>query len=470
MRNKKVALVVVAAVAGGLWMLQRGKGEAEEDGAPRAMLASVERRGLEVVVEAAGQVEPTRMVEVKSNASGMVQRVYVETGSRVEEGTLLAEIDPRDVQNALDQALADTEAARVRLSTANAHRTRMESLVESGVVTRQEYETATASAASARAEFVRATTNLRLARERRQDVTIRAPITGTIIEKLVEPGMIIASATMNVGGGTTLFQMADLSAMQVRARVDETDIGQVQPGQGARVSVDAFPGRSFAGEVLKIEPQAVVEQNVTMFPVLIGLDNQRGLLRPGMNAEVTIAIADRPEAIVVPNNAVVSMRQARTAAATLGIPEDLVRSALRPPSPDGAPPSSGDDDGCEQLRAKVMAAGGPMGLPEPDRARLRECFRPPGGKGRMGGGRPGLGDGDGSKPRPAMVFVDGDAGLQPRRVMLGLSDWEHTEVVTGLAPGEKVVLISVAQMQQRQQQMTDRVRQRTGGMFGGGRR
>src|SRR5262245_373849 len=121
--------------------------------------------------------------------------------------------------------------------------------------------------------------------------------------------------------------MADLTTMQVRAKVDEVDIGQVRPGQRVRVSVDAYPGRSFEGGVAKIEPLAVVEQNVTLFPVLVRLANPEDLLRPGMNADVSIEIAAREDVVAVPNAAAVSPRDARTAAATLGIEELDLRAA-----------------------------------------------------------------------------------------------------------------------------------------------
>ncbi len=433
---KKVALIVVVlGLIGAAVYFMRGRAQQQ---APERELptAAAERRNLEVVAEASGLLEPIRVVEVKSKASGEVLRVLAETGQQVEQGALLSEIDPRDVQNALTQAAADLESARVRLTTVEAQRGRMEALRASGVVTQQEYESAIDAAATARAAQVRAETNLQLARERRQDVTIRAPIAGTLLERWIEPGQIIASATSNVSGGTTLFKMADLSEMQVRAKIDETDIGRIQPGQVARVTLEAYPGRTFRGEVVKIEPQAVVEQNVTLFPVLIRLKNPEGLLKPGMNAEVAIEISSRRDALTIPNTAVVGMREAAAAASVLGLDEAAVRSVLR---------------------AGGARTPGEGGAPE----------RGPGER-RSGG--------DPSK-RPGVVFVQAQGGPEVRRVTLGLSDWEYTEVTSGLEPGEQVLLISVAQLQQQQQQSLDRMRQRAGGVIpgaggprGGGRR
>jgi HlyD family secretion protein len=393
------------------------------------------RRNLEVVAEASGLLEPIRVVEVKSKASGEVLRVLYETGQRAEQGALLAEIDPRDVQNALTQAEADLESARVTLSTVTAQRDRMEALRASGVVTQQEYEAAINSAATARATQVRTQTNLQLARERRLDVTIRAPIGGTLLSRSVEPGQIIASATSNVSGGTTLFTMADLSEMQVRAKVDETDIGKIFANQTARVTLEAYPGRTFTGNVVKVEPQAVVEQNVTLFPVLIRLKNPEGLLKPGMNAEVAIEIASRRDVITVPTTSVVEGRQAAATATLLGLDPAAVRAELQPP---GGRPAEGSP-----------AEGG-----------AEEGGSAPEGRGR----RRQQGTGD---TRPGIVFLQEAGGLRARRVTLGLSDWEYTEVVSGLEGGEQVLQVSAAQMQQQQQKDLDRFRQRAGGVIPG---
>jgi HlyD family secretion protein len=468
---KKVVLIVGLLVLAGaaVYFLRGG---AKKQGPARELpVAAAERRSLEVVAEASGLLEPIRVVEVKSKASGEVLRVLVETGNRVEQGTLLAEIDPRDVQNALAQAVADLESAQVRLKTVDAQRTRMETLRASGFVTQQEYETAIDSAATARAALVRAETNLQLARERRQDVTIRAPIAGTVLARQIEPGQIIASAISNVSGGTTLFNMADLSEMQVRAKIDETDIGKIQPGQAVRVNLEAYQARTFRGEVVKIEPQAVVEQNVTLFPVLIRMKNPEGLLKPGMNAEVAIEISSRKDVVTIPNTAVLGLRDAPGAASLVGLDEAAVRTELRgarPESAQGQGPEAAPSPECAELLQRMSPDAGRPSLTEEERGKLRECMASARGGGEAGGGGQARSQGGrrwGGDPdrRPGVVFVQAPEGPQVRRVTLGLSDWEYTEVTSGLEPGEKVLLVSVAQLQQQQQQSLDRMRQRAGG-------
>ena len=458
----------------GVYVTQRG--EEPQAQAQSAAVATAERRDMEVVAESAGLVEPLRVVEVKSKASGEVLKVHFDTGDTVAKGTLLAEIEPRDVLNALAQAQADLESARVRLNTTEAQRQRMEALRKDGYVTQQEYETAVDASATARAAKVRAETNLQLAKERSRDVTIVAPSAGTILERAIQPGVIIASATNNVSGGTALFKMADLSVMQVRAKVDETDVGQIKPGQKARVTMEAYPGRTFIGEVVKIEPQALVEQNVTLFPVLVRMDNPDGLLRPGMNAEVAIEISRRRNAITVPNTAVVGVRDARSAAAAVGLSEDAVRAALRPsgaPSQRSTPGEATTVSAVGEVGAgatqPAMQGSGTSAPVVP--AKAEAGTGPRGGQGGSGEGSTGRrlreerqGSGD---TRMGVVFVQGAKGIEPRRVTLGLSDWESTEVVSGLEEGEQVMLISVAKLQQQQQERNERMRQMSGGVIPG---
>ena len=297
-------------------------GEAEE--APTLQRATVTRGDLMITAEATGLVEPIREVEVKSKASGEILRLHIDIGDEVSPGALLAEIDPRDVRNASDQAEADLQVARARLEISQAQLGRSELLLASGVISLQEHESKNLDFANSQATLVKAETNYELSQLRLSDVTIRAPMAGTILQKDVEEGQVIQSASQNVSGGTTLLIMADLRMMQVRTLVDETDMGEIRKGMEAIVDVEAFPNRSFVGTVDKIEPQAVVQQNVTMFPVIVTLDNASGLLKPGMNGEVQIEIAQAPGVLLIPNNAVVNPQDVQPAAMALGLDLDAL--------------------------------------------------------------------------------------------------------------------------------------------------
>ena len=470
--------------------------------------APAELRDLRITAEATGELEPVLRVEVKSKASGEILELFVDSGDEVEPGTLLARVDPRDVENAYEQAEADRDVAQSRWDIARAQLQRNENLLNSEVITAQEYESKQLEFANAQAALVRARTNLELATLRRTDVTIRAPMSGTILEKQVEFGQVIQSATQNVSGGTTLFIMADLDDMRVRTLVDETDVGQLNAGMVATVRVEAFPDRTFTGEIEKIEPQAVVVQNVTMFPVIVLLDNRAGLLKPGMNAEVEVLVNERIQALTVPNNAVVQPMQVAPAAEVLGLDPQLVtidrgvwgdlmaqaaaRTGVtlaaggRGGQMGGGGQRSGDSDADAEERAEdggeaVAAengqpeengqevAGGAAGRrPGGDRAAGVSAgggdgMRGPGGAGGFGGGMmAGMGRGTGDPAfQAAVVFVVDEAGnIEARPVVMGLSDWDYAEILAGLEPGEQLALIGAAQLQARQDERMERMRGR----------
>lgn len=474
-RNKAAGtarIMTLAALLGsaGLALSACSDSEAREsEDEDSTQTSTVERRSLNIRAEAAGLVEPVRVVEVKSKASGEVLTMNVQTGDYVERGALLAEVDPRDVNNEYQQAAADREVAEARLETAQARLARVEELREAGVVTQEEYENAALEAANARAQAVKARTSLQLARERTGDVTVRAPMDGTIIQRDVEAGQIITSGSSSVSGGTTLLLMADLSEMQVRTLIDETDIGRIQPGQTARAAVEAYPNRTFEGSVLKIEPQAVEDESVTMFPVLIALENREGLLRPGMNAEVEVQIARRENVLTVPNAAVVGVQDVTAAGVVLGLSEDEVTEAVRGARGQLAMvPANGPRPGAGGAAARgagMREGGGSPGA---------RAQRAP-GSGDAAPNRVGSDEGDADSDQPpvdevetraAFVYVRGPDGPEPRPVRLGVNDWEHTEVVEGLDDGDEVYMISVARLRQQQSDMMDRIRSRSN-PFGG---
>ena len=266
------------------------------------------RGSLRITAEATGTIEPIRTVEVKSKAGGEILEMLVDVGDEVGPGTLLARVDPRDVQNRYNQAEADLEVAKASMTNARAQFERNQQLLDAGVITQQEFESSNLQYANAQASLTRAQTNFDLAELQLNDVTIRAPLAGTILTRNVEEGSVIQSASGNVSGGTALFTMAALASMRVRTLVDETDMGDLKAGMTATVTVEAYPDQTFRGVIEKIEPQAVVQQNVTMFPVIVTLDNAQGLLKSGMNAEVEILIDQADDVILIPNTTVVQMQ------------------------------------------------------------------------------------------------------------------------------------------------------------------
>ena len=454
-----VAVLVIAAVA--LVMVRNarnGKSKTE------VMTAPVETRNIALTIDATGTVEPIDLVEVKSKASGLITHMPVQVGSFVKKGALLAQIDPRDVQNQYNQAKAAVQAAEANIQVTAAAKQRSDGLYAQQFITADEHEKAVLDDANAKAQLVTAKTNLDLALQRRQDATISAPITGTILQQPVSEGTVISSATSSASGGTTLLQMADLGKVRMRAMVGETDIGNVKTGQTATVTVDAFPNRTFNGLVEKIEPQAVVAQSVTNFPVLISVSNESGLLLPGMNGEVSMLVDERDNAPAIPVDAVRSARELPVVAQALGLDPDKVKAQVD-----------------EQMKAMAAARAARAGTADPAAAggtrmsamgdSARGAWRGRGGapsdsararwRGGAGGGG-GAGGATGRASRAQVAFVKTDAGLEPRVVRLGLSDFDYAEVLSGVKLGEQVVLLGVAEAQASRTQAQDRLRQRMG--------
>jgi HlyD family secretion protein len=458
--SRRAALAALAAS-----VLAAGCSDPKES-APSIALAAVERRDIQVDVEATGVVEPINVIEVKSKASGQITQMPVESGDLVQPGALLVQLDTRDVRNQYDQAEADVRAAEASVSVARSQKVRSDTLFAQRIVTAQEHEQSALTFANAQAQVVRARTNLDLARQRLEDATVRAPVAGTIIEKLVSLGQVISSATGSVSGGTTLLKMADLNSVRVRALVNETDIGNVRPGQTARVIVDAYPDRPFIGVVEKIEPQAVVQQSVTMFPVLVTIQNREGLLKPGMNGEVSVLIERRDDVLAVPNDAVRSPREVAAAASVLGLDPAAVQEQVRAQvaaaggaggrrtfsSPGAVAAAPGEPNGEANGQAPRRRRRVPAGqAPDSASARLQP---PPEGAGPGSGGRIGL------------VFVPDSAGFSPRVVRLGVSNYDYSEVLSGLAEGDSVALLAAAAMQAQRAERNEQLRSRMGGVPG----
>jgi len=408
----------------------------------------VERRDIVVTAQATGTVQPDTVVEVKSKASGEILDLRVETGQVVKRGALMVRVDPRNPRNTMAQAQADLDVARARVANATSQKRRADELYKSQSITEQEHETALLDYANAKAEEVRAQVAVENAKDQLDDTNVLAPITGTIIEKSVERGQVISSPTKDVGGGTVLMKMADLNLVQVRTLVDETDIGKIQPGQSATVTVDAFPNRPFHGEVLKIEPQAQTEQNVTMFPVLVRIDNRQGLLRPGMNAEVEIHVGEREGILTVANAALRTPRDVGSAAQVLGLDPAQVQRELAESqaSLGGAAGARGGTD-----TAAAAGTGTDGQPPQGQRQRTRA---------RTGGAGPRAGGVFGGR---YIVFVKRPEGPKPVWVQTGLTDLDHSEVISGLEPTDSVLILPSQSLVQSQDEARERMNRITGG-------
>jgi len=467
-RNLKRGTALTAAVfAATVGIIACGTSAADE---PAMGLTTVttEVKDITSAVAATGTIEPIRVIDVKSQASGEVREVGVELGDNVERGTLLVRIDPRDVRNAHNQAQADLDVAEARYTVAQRKLERSADLRESQVVTEEEYETALLEEANARAALVKAETNLELAADRLNDVAVGAPIAGTVVEKTVEEGQIITSAK-EMTGGTILLRMADLNEVQVRTLVDETDIGVIEPGLEATIKVEAYPDQDFTGTVLQVEPQAVVEQNVTLFAVLTRIQNREGLLKPGMNADVEIVIGARDGVLALANGGIKTVDEARALVDALGLDTELLQQRVEAPAESGAEATEGgsEEGDSEQAEESGLPSMEQFQAMSQDERREFTQNLSAGQRQQMFAmfqeareARERAERANPASPKPAFVFVETPEGqLTLRPITIGLSDWDYTEIIGGLVEGD--VVFQVPQGLVQQSEMLEFMRRRT---------
>jgi len=463
----------------------------------------VERRNLVVSASASGAIEPVLTVDVKSKASGEIIGMNVQTGDDVKQDQLLASIDPRIPRNNLAQSQANLQVAQAQLNNAKAQLARSDTLFKAQAITQTEYDGAKLDYANAYASVIRAQSDLENSRDRMNDTKLRAPLAGTIIAKNVELGTVISSPTTDVGGGTVLFRMANLDTVQIRALVDETDIGKVSPGLLTTITVDAYPNRPFEGAVLKVEPQATVQQNVTMFNVLVRIPNPNHLLKPGMNTEVEIHVGRRDNVLAVPNAALRTQRDVASAAQVLGLDPNDVQQQLAAARQQPQTPTNRDSaslggtarrDSTVKHDSTAPAGGGntmtmpdgrtiqlPPGVTE---AQIRSAFQKrmsgqeltPAEQNAMtamrammqraGGGGGGAGGGlrrNTGEPSSYIVFTLKNGKPTPVQIRTGLTDLDYIEVVSGLTEQDTVLVLPSASLLNAQRDMQQRMRNVTGG-------
>ncbi len=379
----------------------------------------VRRQNIITNVTSNGKIEPIREIEIKSKASGKILRLPVETGQVVEAGALLVQVDTTEAATQVRQTRADLDYQRTQLTIAESRARRSVDMLAQGMISQDEYDQAQLHHAQIRASFIRTEADLEGAEERRRETVVRAPMRGTVLEKKVELGQIISSATRGVSEGTTLLKMADLTNMQVRILMDQTDLSKIKPGQIATITADAFRARKFAGTVIKIEPQFKRERDVTYYPVLVKIDNREGLLLPGMDCTANIHVSRLDSVLAISTDAVVALSEAEKIAPLLDVPQDIIAAAI------------------------VAAGGTPTGVTEIASQRnqipwwiMRGAARPAQSGGPM---------------NTAIVFVvdSAQAGIRPVPITFGVQDWDVTQVVEGLSEGTTVVIPPSAMIAQQ---------------------
>ena len=352
-----ILVVVLAIIAGGvsLLLLQQRQRPAEEpaEGKLPKDYEKVERGNLTIEVEGTGIVEPRTEVQIKSEASGQIEKLYVQEGDNVVKGQVIAELDQEDQKLIVRRASLAAQQARLRyeqakesslpqqlksaearveqlqldLRNARDRLARIESLHQQDFASDQEVEDARKVVQTLEVQLAEAQNSLRLLKEKDYaseieaarlaweqakvelsqaqkalgEATIRSPLDGTVLARFVEEGDTVVSSNQGFTEGTTLCTVADLAQVQVRGSIDEVDIGTVAKGQKAELTVDAYPDRVYEGTVVNIFPQGTQSPGgLTTFTVIIEVPNEDRSLLANMTAAITIQTLELENLLLVP--------------------------------------------------------------------------------------------------------------------------------------------------------------------------
>jgi len=344
--------------------------------------ASVVRGPITQAVTATGTLNPVQNVQVGSQVSGNIQKLFVDFNSVVKAGQVIAQIDPVIFQATVNQAEGDVANARAALELARLNEARTRALVAKQNSAQSDLDQAVASLHQAEANVKIKEGALEKAKADLDHCTITSPIDGIVISRSVDVGQTVAASLQ----APVIFAIAnDLSKMQIDANVAEADVGGVAVDQDVNFTVDAFPTRTFQGKVVQVRNAPITVQNVVTYDTVIGVSNPEQKLKPGMTANVSIVAAHRDETLKIPN------------------------SALRFRPPDQSPTAAPKRD----------QSSGP---------------RQPGGGNRGGGNRA-------ERRTERTVYVMASGASKPSAVTIktGISDGVTTEVLEGLKEGDKVV-------------------------------
>jgi HlyD family secretion protein len=385
-----VAGIVVIAAA--VWYFQRGNNDA-----PQYQTTTVERGDLTQAVTATGTLNPVVNVTVGSQVSGIITKLYVDFNSPVKKGQVIAEIDPSTYAAAVEQAQANLANAKANLELQQAEAERSAELFTNKLISGSDYDTAIATLHEAEATVQLDQASLDNATVNLGYCKILSPVDGVIILRAVNVGQTVASSFNT----PTLFQIAnDLTKMQIDSSVAEADVGGVVEGQSVDFTVDAYPYRDFQGVVTQVQNSPTTVNNVVTYDCVISVTNSDYKLKPGMTANVSIVVAQRENALIVPN------------------------SALRFRPPDTAVVQTNNTNAAATQLSKATNGSSHGGGT--------------GGQGHRGGGRTRV-----ERPIIHTIYVlsgDGEnAKLHSVQIKTGISDGISTEVLSGLNEGDRVV-------------------------------
>ena len=263
-------------------------------------LQTVEKGDVKLTVSANGTINPVTLVNVGTQVSGTVKKLYVDFNNKVEKGQILLELDNALLSAQLKQDQASVQNATASLELAHANEARTRSLYRQEYASRLEMDTAVQAKKSAQAQLELTRATVEKDRANLAYSVIRSPVSGVVVDRSVDVGQTVAASLQT----PTLFKIAqDLSKMQIDANFAEADIGSIRAGQAVHFTVDAFPNKGFQGVVKLVRLNPTNQQNVITYDVVINVDNPEQILLPGMTAYVSIAVAERSGVLLVPNAA-----------------------------------------------------------------------------------------------------------------------------------------------------------------------
>lgn len=304
-----IILVVIVGIVMGFTLFNRNNNKGMQ-----YKKEAIDKGDIEALVVTTGTLNPVTVVDVGSQVSGIIDKLYVDFNSKVKEGQVIAELDQSQFITRLKQneanhrsAIASLEKAKITFENLEKKLERAKSLFEKNLISYEEKESVETQYYSAKADISAAESRLEQAKSQLDssqfDLTytvIKSPIDGVIIDRRVNIGQTVAASFQ----APVLFQIAnDLSKMQMECSVDEADIGRINEGQKVKFTVDAFPNENFTGIVSQVRYSAEIVQNVVTYPTIVEVDNPEMKLRPGMTATVSVVTGEAKNVLRVPNSA-----------------------------------------------------------------------------------------------------------------------------------------------------------------------
>jgi HlyD family secretion protein len=432
-----LAIVLVAAVAV-YYFVQKGKPS-------KAIIwetATIERGPISNTITATGTLEAVTTVQVGTQVSGIISRLYIDYNSKVKKGQIIAQIDTTTLAANLFDARANVYRQQIQVNQTKRNLDRTEALFREKVVAQIDYDKAVDDYETAKSALVSAQSQLNRAEINLDYATIRAPIDGVVISKSVEQGQTVA-ASLN---SPVLFNIVnDLTKMQVQASIDEADIGQVQDGQNVSFTVDAYPDDKFSGSVQQVRIQPVIVSNVVNYIVIIDVPNPDLKLMPGMTANITITVDEATDVLKVPVKAL-SFR-----------PPDFYLNQLMADLPDSVKVSINERVAAMEERMRQFGSTEAEVKTRLESMKISMAFggsssRPSGtgGGGGFGGG-PGFGGGGQSNgtPRPMIsnsgqLWVQQGEKLKVVRVVTGLRDGTSVSVESPELTDSTVIVVGAS--------------------------